>query len=630
MPLQGSLFLPKPPSMAAEEFARAPSWRGVRRMSIDIETCDPKLRDLGPGVRRGGFICGVAFAIEDGPSWYLPVAHEGGGNLPKEAVLRYLRDSAAEYDGVLVGTNMTYDLDFLAEASVTFPKVKWFRDVQIAEPLIDELQDKYSLEAIAGRYGLAGKDTQLLEDAVQQFGLKGRVAENIWRLPAQYVADYARRDVTLPLEILRRQERIIEEQDLQRVWDLESKLLPVLLRMRRRGVRFSHERLGEVERFSVKMEQEQLDRVYSTTGERIQLGDVWRADAFVPALKEIGVTPPWTADGKASITTEWLSSVKHGVADAMVKARRYNKLRTTFVESMRAYANGDRIHCGMNQLRRERDDGGLGGAAFGRLSSEHPNMQQQPARDPETGPLWRRIFLPSDGKLWACMDYSQQEPRLLTHYAALTNCRLGQEAARRYRDDPNTDNHSMMAELTGLPRKQAKNIFLGLCYGMGSAKLAHQLGLPTKWIPSKRSQGGMVEVAGEEADAVLRQFNDRVPYVRELQKKCEARATERGFLVTLTGRRCRFPRKEAGGWDWTYKALNRLIQGGSADQTKAAMVAVDEAGFEIELQVHDELDMSVESRQQAEQVAEIMRTVVPLLVPVKVDVEVGPSWGELS
>ena len=626
--LQGSLFLPKP-EWTPPAVGSLPSWRGAKRICVDIETCDPQLRELGPGVRRGGFICGVAFAIEDGPSFYLPFAHQGGDNLDRETVLRYLRDNAAEFDGVVVGTNLTYDLDFLEQAGVTFPKVKWFRDVQIAEPLIDELQDHYNLDSIAQRYGLPGKESQGMEDAAKEFGLRGHVGQHIWRLPARYVHAYATQDVRLPLKLLRMQERTIEEQDLQQIWDLESKLMPVLLRMRRRGVRFDPARLDEVEQYSIRQEQEQLDIIRAQTDVRIPLGEVWGTDQFERALKEIGITPPVTEKGAVSIKTEWLTSVKHPVADAMIAARKANKLRTTFVQSIRNYAIGDRIHCGMNQLRRERDDGGLGGAAFGRLSSEHPNMQQQPARDPEIGPLWRRIFVPEDGQLWACMDYSQQEPRLLTHYAALTGCSGAKEAARKYCDDPNTDNHSMMAELTGLPRKQAKNIFLGLCYGMGPAKLAQQCGLPTEWVYSEKHKK-LIEVAGHEGKAVIDRFNEKVPYVRELQLQCEGRAKQRGYLTTLLGRRCRFPQKEGGGWDWTHKALNRLIQGGSADQTKAAMVAADEAGFCVQLQVHDELDLSVESPQQAEAVAEIMRSVVKLLVPSKVDVEIGPSWGELK
>jgi DNA polymerase I-like protein with 3'-5' exonuclease and polymerase domains len=555
MALQGALFLPKsdwkPPRVSD-----LPQWKGVRRLGLDIETCDPQLRDLGPGVRRGGFIAGVSFAIEDGPGFYLPIAHEGGDNMDQELVLRYLRDQVAQFTGTLVGTNLLYDLDFLAEVGVHFSKAEWIRDVQVAEPLIDELQDRYSLDEIAKRYNLQGKEKTLAKDAAQAHGLKGRLGANLWKLPARFVADYAIQDVFLPLKLLRYQEREIEQQGLGEVFDLESKLLPVLLKMRRRGVRFSHDRLDQVERWSIEEEQKALEVVADGTGQRIALGDVWSPEPFARALAELGVNCPNTAKGKPSVTAELLESVNHPAAKAMARARKVNKIRTTFVQSIRNYAIGDRIHCVINQLRREKDDGELGGAAFGRCSSEHPNLQQQPARDPEIGPMWRSIYIPDDGGVWACLDYSQQEPRLLTHYAELTRCQGAAMAAQRYRDDPATDNHAMMAELTGLPRKAAKNIFLGKCYGMGDAKLCHEVGLPTEWVFSEKFKR-MIEVAGPEGKEMIETFNRRAPYLRQLSKKCEERAREVGYITTLSGRRCRFPLKDNGEYDWTHKALIR-------------------------------------------------------------------------
>lgn len=626
MPLQGALFLPQS-NWKPTPVSQLPRWAGAKRICVDIETCDPKLLDMGPGVRRGGFIAGVGFAIEDGPGFYLPIAHGGGDNMDKEVVLRYLRDQAAEYTGTIVGTNLTYDLDFLAEAGIAFPKVSWFRDVQVAEPLLDELQDQYNLDAIAKRWKLRGKDRVLMKDALDAYGLKGRAGQHIWKLPARFVAEYATQDCFLPLELIRRQERAIVDQDLQRVYDLESQLIPVLLKMRRRGVRFSHARLEEVERWSIAEEKAALDVIYAQTGHRIELGEVWAPEPFAKALKELGITAPETAKGKPSITKEFLKTIDHPAAKAMERARKVNKVRSTFVASIRNYAIGDRIHCVLNQLRNEKEDGDLGGAAYGRVSSEHPNMQQQPGRDEEIGPMWRRVFIPDEGGLWACLDYSQQEPRVLTHFAEIAKCRGAAAAAERYRTDPKTDNHTMMAELTGLPRKQAKNMFLGKCYGMGGAKLCHDLGLPTEWKFSARL-GRVIEIAGKQGQAIIEQFDRRAPYVKALATKCEDRAKAVGYIVTILGRRCRFPKNNDGTWDWTHKALNRLIQGSSGDQTKAAMVAGDREGYPMQLQVHDELDLTVESAAYAEGLAEIMRDVVPLSVPSRVDVGVGPSWGE--
>jgi DNA polymerase I-like protein with 3'-5' exonuclease and polymerase domains len=226
-----------------------------------------------------------------------------------------------------------------------------------------------------------------------------------------------------------------------------------------------------------------------------------------------------------------------------------------------------------------------------------------------------------------------------------------EEAAAKYRDDPTTDNHSMMAELTGLPRKQAKNIYLGLCYGEGGAKLCRDLGLPTRWaLASGRGRdrkmdyfedreaamaarrelqdGYVFEAAGEEGQIVLDKFDQRAPFIRKLAKKAEEKAKTHGFILTGGGRRLHFPQRADGSYDWAHKALNRIIQGTSADQTKKALVELDRQGFYLQLQVHDEIDGSVQSPEEAEAIAEVMRTVMTAEVPFRVDTELGSSWGD--
>lgn len=635
-----------------------PSWAGVKRIGFDTETKDPDLKKLGPGPRRpDSHMAGFSFAIEDGPSFYLPLRHEGGDNMPDvEQALRYLRDQAAAFDGVLVGMNMGYDLDFAAEDGITFPKVKWYRDVSIADPLINELHSSYSLQNIAERWGCAGKNEALLREAARAYRVdpKGGIAQ----LPARYVGPYATDDAVQPLEILRKQEREIEAQDLEGVYNLESRLVPLLVKLRRKGVRIDQDRLAKIVEWSLEKEAAAWALIRAKTGVRIQVGDAWKAERLAPALRAIGVDVPLTGDKKPkpSIDKFLLARIDHEVARAMEEARKVNKLRTTFAASIYAHMTNGRIHCSFNQLRATKDEGedgedDLKGAAYGRLSSEHPNMQQQPARD-EFAKMWRSIYIPEEGKLWAALDYSQQEPRMVVHYACLSRALIkehawerAERAAHAYRTDPSTDNHQMMADMAGIQRKAAKEIFLGLCYGMGGAKLCKKLGLPTQLVvygprgmvypadsregQALRKQGKMAfEGAGPEGQALLSKFDQEVPFVKRLARACQAKAQEQGFIRTLSGRRCRFPKDDFGNWDWTHKALNRLIQGSSADQTKTAMLALDDAGHELQLQVHDEIDGSVESREEANAMAEIMVTCVDLKVPSKVDVEIGKSWGD--
>ena len=618
--MQLPLFKPKsdwtPPSVSS-----LPSWKGARRVSVDLEGHDPDLQDLGPGARRNGFICGIGFAIEDGPAHYLPIRHSED-NLPLDQVLAYVRDQAREFEGDVVGANLSYDLDYLDVEGITFPKAK-MRDVQIAAPLIYELHDSYSLQAIAERLGLSGKDETLLNEAAAMYG-EPNAKKAMRVLPGRFVAPYAMQDVRLPLQILKLQEAELEKNSLGRIWNLECALLPVLVRMRSRGVRVSSDRLEEIEAWALVQEKQSLQEVHRLVGVSIPVGGVWQTKLVSLVLQKTGVQLERTPKGQVRTDAEFLERINHPATDALAWARKVNKLRTTFAASIRKHWVKGRIHCEFNQLAREGDDGLIRGARFGRMSCEHPNFQQQPARD-EFSARWRSIYLPEEGMEWGSCDYSQQEPRMTTHYAVKAGCSRAQEAADRYRNDPLTDNHQMMADLTGLPRKQAKNIYLGLCYGMGGAKLANELGLPTKLIEVRER---MIRVAGDEAQAILDKFNTEAPFVKELANKCADLARRRGYIITLLGRRCHFPKDAEGNYDWTHKALNRLIQGSSADQTKAAMVAVDAAGYYLQLQVHDELDGSVKNRAEAEGMAELMRQAAPLEVPSRVDVEVGPSWGE--
>lgn len=638
--LQGTFLAPpsdwEPPSLSS-----LPSWEGARSVAVDVETRDEQLKDFGVGVRRGGYVVGFAFALEGGPAGYLPTRHFGGGNLPEENVLAYLRDQAKNFKGEIVGANFGYDLDYLWENKVELAPRR-FRDVQVAACLVDELQDSYSLASIAERCGLPGKDERALIDAAKAHGVDPKLG--LWKLHSRHVGPYATRDAVLTLEIMAHLGKEIEAQEIGPIWDLESRLLPVLVKVRRRGVRVSFERLEKVERYCLEEEAKAFAAIREKTGVQVDVGDGAKADKMARVLEEIGVNPELTPKTKKpKITADFLKSIHHPVAELMLRARKVNKVRTTFVQSIRDYAVGDRIHCTFNQVRKTEDFGDEGeeeqGPAYGRVSAVDPNLQQQPARDPELGPMWRRVYIADEGGEWACADFSQQEPRWTVHYAEACKCSGAREAGDQYRTDPRTDNHKMMTVLVhGVEawegwdkdtrkknREICKQIYLGLGYGMGAAKLCRKLGLATEWIFSER-QGKMVEIAGPDGKALFELFNRKAPFLKELSDLAQNKAKRTGYIRTILGRRCRFPLVDRA-YEWCHKALNRLIQGSSADQMKKAMVDADEAGVRILLQVHDELDMTVWDRAEATKLAEIMVSAVPCSVPHVVDLEIGKSWG---
>lgn len=672
--LQLGFFTPearwKPPSLSD-----LPSWKGAKRIAIDAETRDPSIGNkLGPGDIRDGYTVGWAFAIEGGPKHYLPFRHEGGDNLPAEAVLGYLREQIKDFEGEFVGANLSYDMGYGYNDGFEWNTNAKFRDIQIADPLIYELHMSYSLANIGKRHGIEAKDESMLLDAARSYGLDPK--KGLWRLPGRFVGEYAEQDVTSPLEILRAQEKTIDEKDLRSVWDLETDVLPALVRMRRRGVRIDFDRLAQIEAWTLSEEKKAYDLIRQETFLLLGSDDIWKPASIAPVLENIGIRLNKTSTGAPQIDKDLLKAANHPVASAILHARKVNKLRTTFAASIHKYHVNGRIHCSFNQIAREDEDGDQKGVRYGRLSAGDPNMQQQPSpdRDPVIAGEWRKIFVPEEGAIWGCNDYSQQEPRWTTHFAALMDLPKAREAALRYQNDPNTDNHDMMTRLIHgdakvdawlaegsknykVNRGYSKNIFLGLCYGEGGAKLCHDIGKPTRWAhiygwgDNRRTdfyeyrheamaarmesgKGFIREAAGEEGQEILDNFDQEVPYVRALAKAATARGEERGFVRTVLGRQLHFEQRDDGSYDYTHKALNRIIQGSSADQTKLAIVELDRAGLFIQLQVHDETDGSFASVAEAEKAGEIMRDCilqrVSPWVPFKVDTETGPSWGEVK
>lgn len=648
----GQLPMFKPDSdWTAPNLSDLPSWDGVGRIGLDTEGYDPTLTTLGPGVRRDGHTVGISFAFEDGPAYYLPMRHHGGGNLDPDKVEAYMKDQAKTYTGDICGANLQYDLDFLAERDIVFRKAS-FKDIQVAEPLIDENQLSYSLDTLAKKYGFMGKDETLLSEAATAYALDRK--KDMWQLPAKYVGPYATEDAVLPLKILRKQERVIDDQELWDIYELECKVLPVLVKMRRRGIRIDFDQLDKVEKLTIEKEKEFLDIIYHETGVRIRVNEITKPKLVIAALDvaqiPYGRTEPSSKypDGQPSVKKEFLEPNKDlPLVNAILEARSYNKIRNTFAKSIRNHQVNGRIHTTFNQLRRQDDNSDdVKGVGPGRLSACNPNLQQQPSRHPVLGKMWRSIYLPDEGGRWVSLDYSQQEPRLFVHYAHIAGCPGTQAAVDGLYKG--LDWHDMTTEMAfGIrkwdhckvvdekevwdsdeirikfvsKRKKAKDVFLGITYGMGEALTCKKCGFTTVFIDIR---GAEREVAGPEGKAFLKEFNRKVPFLKDIKDRVERVAWNRRYIRTILGRHIHYP----PGLGMERKALNNLIQGSAADQTKLAMVLMNENNFRIQLQMHDEIATTIYKEKTATDMAEIMRTCVSLVVPSKVDVEIGANWGD--
>ena len=599
-----------------------PDLTGQKEVAIDLETCDPWLKTHGPGwaFKNRGHIIGIAVATE-GWKGYFPVAHQIGANLDKEVVYRWLQKQLSA-DNSKVFHNAQYDLGWLMNEGFTVNGD--LHDTMMAAPLLNENEYSYSLNNLGKTYLNEQKDESMLTEAANAFNVDSK--SEMYKLPPEYVGSYAEQDADLTYRLWQILKEGINKENISDVYNLEISLLPALIAMRKRGVLIDTDRAQQVKKKLFSEERKLTKEIKKWYGTE---PDLWAAQSLSQVFDRAGLDYPRTPKINApSFTATWLENHEHKLPLAIAKARKLNKARTTFIDKMILdHLVDGRIHGELHPLRSDN-----GGTVTGRFSCSNPNLQQVPARDPLIGPLIRSLFIPEEGTHWGCFDYSQQEPRLTVHYSVLTQQEGAEEAAADYHDT-DADFHQIVADMANISRKEAKTINLGLSYGMGKDKLIKQLGISV-----------------EEADRLFDQYHQRVPFIRGLRDSASRLGANRGYVKTLLGRKCRFnlyepldrratpyplekATEEYGSKlkrAYTYKAMNRLIQGSAADMTKKAMLNLYEEGILAHTQVHDELNISVKNKEECEKVVQIMKDCVKLEVPNKVDAEVGKNWGEVT
>ena len=628
MSLQMTMFAPKSEWVPPAEL---PDIFDAKRIAIDVETRDPNIKTLGPGWTTGdGEVVGYAIAVEDW-SGYIPVRHKGGGNLDERIVNKWLK-KVFECPADKIMHNAQYDAGWIRRMGFTINGR--IIDTMLIAALLDENRFSYSLNTLCYDHLGKIKTEKTLQEAARAFGLDPKA--DMWQMPAMFVGPYAQNDAEITLQLWGYLSTQLTKEDLWPIAELELKLLPCLIDMTWRGVRVDQDRVERTRDHLLKEEKEIKKQIKRVAGMDVEL---WAAKSIAQAFDKLSIDYPRTEKNAPSFTKSFLTDHPHELAQLIVKARNLNKTSGTFINTIMKHCHSDgRIHSHINQIRS--DDGGT---VSGRISMNNPNLQQIPARDPVLGPMIRSLFLPEEGEQWAAIDFSQQEPRILVHYAYVYGKAKGiqmagvEEFVDAYRNDPNMDFHTMVAEMANIPRKQAKTINLGMMYGMGVNKLSDQL-----------------DIAVDEAKSLVNQYHDRVPFVKGLMTGVQNRLNDRGSsgsVRSILGRKCRFDLwepdtfamnkalpyqdavKEYGETTrlkraYTYKALNRLIQASAADMTKQAMVNIYEQGRIPLVQIHDEIAMSVKDREDAVNISQIMETAVPLEIPSKCDIEIGPNWGE--
>ena len=616
--IQKPMFSPQVEWLPPTEF---PDLSRYDEIAIDLETKDPNLKTMGSGSVTGrGQIVGIAVAVRDWSGYY-PIRHEGGGNMDIKIVLKWFQD-ILETPSKKIFHNAMYDVCFIRSEGLRIKGT--IIDTMIAGSLVDENRFRYDLGSMGRDYVGRGKNEVVLAETAKEWGIDAK--SEMYKLPAMYVGEYAEADAKLTLELWQEMKKEIISQDIQSIFNLETELFPCLVDMRFLGVRVDIQAATELKNKLLTEEKECLHIVKKETGVDTQ---IWAARSIAQVFQKLRLPFDRTEKTNSpSFTKNFLQNHPHPIVQKIARAREINKAHTTFIDTIIKHEHKGRIYAEINQLRSD-----SGGTVTGRFSYSNPNLQQIPARNKELGPMIRSLFIPEQNCKWGVFDYSQQEPRLVVHYAALQNMYAVGDVLDAY-NEGDADFHKIVADMADIPRDQAKTINLGLFYGMGKNKLQAELG-----------------VNKEKAEELFRQYHSRVPFVKQLMDSVMRRAQDRGKVRTLLGRLCRFHLWEPNQFGihkalpheaalaehgpgikraYTYKALNRLIQGSAADMTKKAMIDLHKEGITPHIQVHDELDISVESAEHADKIKQIMEGAVTLEVPNKVDYESGINWGNIK
>jgi DNA polymerase-1 len=574
-------------------------------------------------------IVGIALAVAPGEACYVPIGHrqgaddlfDGGGGLTPgqfdEAEALALLKPLLEAPGVLkVGQNVKFDWVLLAERGI---EVAPFDDTMLISYVLDSgvSGDGHGVDGLAERF--LGHKTIPSAEVVGA----GRAFIGFARATIEKATPYAAEEADVTLRLWRVLKPRLVAEGLMTVYEtLERPLLVPLARMERRGIsidrailsRLSGEFAQGMER--IEAEIQAIVGAPFNPGSPKQLGDILFGQMGLPGGKKTA-TGAWSTS--ASVLED-LAEEGHQLPRRILDWRQISKLRSTYTDALPNYVN-PRTH-------RVHTSYALAATTTGRLSSSEPNLQNIPIRN-EEGRKIRRAFIAGPGFKLISADYSQIELRLLAHIADIPPLR------QAFADE--LDIHAMTAsEMFGVPildmpsdvRRRAKAINFGIIYGISAFGLANQLG-----------------IAREEAGAYIRKYFERFPGIRDYMEATKKRARADGYVSTIFGRKCHFPRIKSGNPSerafYERAAINAPIQGSAADIIRRAMTRMDEALARAELsaqmllQVHDELvfeapDDEIEATMElaSKVMVEAPEPAVRMAVPLRVDARAAGNWDE--
>ena len=573
-------------------------------------------------------LVGVSLAVAPGKACYIPLGHlqgvgdlfSGGGLLPgqiSEAEALQLLKPLLEDPGVLkVGQNAKFDWHVFRQRGVEVAPID---DTMLLSYALDSgtTNEGHGMDALSERW-LGHKPI-----AFASVAGSGKTFVGFARVPLDKATQYAAEDADVTLRLWRTlKPRLVAERMTTVYETLERPLIAPLAKMERRGISIDREMLsrlsGEFAQGMARIEAEIFEMVGApfNLGSPKQLGDILFGQMGLPGAKKTA-TGAWSTS--ASVLED-LAEEGHPLPRRILDWRQLSKLKSTYTDALPSFVNPatKRVHTSY----------ALASTTTGRLSSSEPNLQNIPVRN-EEGRKIRRAFVADTGNKLISADYSQIELRLLAHIADIP--------ALKKAFAEGLDIHAMTAsEMFGVPikdmpgevRRRAKAINFGIIYGISAFGLANQLGIPR-----------------EEAGAYIRKYFERFPGIRDYMEATKKRARADGFVTTIFGRKCHFPRINASNPSERAfnerAAINAPIQGSAADIIRRAMTRMDEALEEARLsarmllQVHDELvfeapDDEIEAtiRLVSRVMVDAPEPAIRLSAPLQVDARAAHNWDE--
>lgn len=573
---------------------------------------------------------GFSIATPDGKTCYHDIRHE-----PERA--DDLRYELSSYNGIIIYHNASFDIKMLHSAGIYAP-IEQSDDTVIRACLLNEHEHSFSLDALSQKY-LKDSKVDIYPELAKLFGGKAtRNAQmkNLHRAPPDLVGRYAIVDALLTLRLWEWQEKEIEKQGIRQICDFERRVIVPLIKAEMRGVKVDT-RLAEqaMAKLTLVIDEEQ-ERLNKLAGEELNANSPKQVRAMFNPTQD--ATGEWFADngthlistdsGNPSIDAEALRRMETDErAKLLLSVRSTVKTRDTFLGGhVLGHAVGDRVYPTINQNKGE--DAGTGS---GRLSYTAPALQQIPSRNKKVASIVKPVFLPDDGCDWMSLDMNSYEVRVFAHLVNDPQINL------QYKNNPLSDFHQMVADLTNLPRNatfsgqpNAKQLNLSMIFNSGNGAIAEKMGMPWDW--HSFTQGSKIikyKKAGDEAEAVIAEYHRALPGVKDLAKRGKAAAEAHGFVQTKHGRRLRFPH----GYK-SYKASGLAIQATAADISKEIWLLLDKIQFNGHniMSVHDSFELNVAKGTNALQLRDsiqeqLIATVPWFRVPLVIDLNgVGANY----